>query len=57
MARSPEGLSSSGDAADMCTNEDAATVAARWFRGICTADAKGRVDFDTMLPGLVLDPH
>ncbi len=48
---SPKGLYSGADAADMCTNKDAAALAARWFRGIRTADAKGRVDFDTCYPG------
>lgn len=48
---SPTGLYSGADAADMCTNKDAAARAARWFRGIRTADAQGRVDFDTCFPG------
>jgi protocatechuate 3,4-dioxygenase beta subunit len=47
----PTGLYSGSDASNMCTNGDSAARASRWFRGIQTADANGRVDFDTCFPG------
>ncbi len=47
----PEGLYSGEDAIDFCTSGDATARAARWFRGVQTTDAKGRVDFDTCFPG------
>jgi protocatechuate 3,4-dioxygenase beta subunit len=47
----PAGLYSGSDASNMCTNGNSAARAARWFRGIQTADANGRVDFDTCFPG------
>ncbi|MFL5355055.1 protocatechuate 3,4-dioxygenase [Archangium sp.] len=47
----PSGLYSGSDAANMCTNGNAAARAARYFRGIQTADANGRVDFNTCFPG------
>lgn len=47
----PEGLYSGDDASDFCTSGDATARAARWFRGVQTSDAKGRVDFDTCFPG------
>ncbi|HEX8440957.1 protocatechuate 3,4-dioxygenase [Archangium sp.] len=47
----PNGLYSGSDASNMCTSGDSAARAARWFRGIQTADANGRVDFDTCFPG------
>lgn len=47
----PSGLYSGSDASNMCTNGDSAARAARWFRGIRTADANGRVDFNTCFPG------
>ncbi|WP_394840085.1 protocatechuate 3,4-dioxygenase [Pendulispora rubella] len=47
----PEGLYSGSDASDFCTSGDATARAARWFRGVQTADANGRVDFDTCFPG------
>lgn len=47
----PEGLYSGDDASDFCTSGDATARAARWFRGVQTTDAKGRVDFDTCFPG------
>lgn len=47
----PSGLYSGSDAANMCTNGDAAARAARYFRGIQAADANGRVDFNTCFPG------
>ncbi|TNF24443.1 MAG: protocatechuate 3,4-dioxygenase [Deltaproteobacteria bacterium] len=48
---SPEGLYSGADAIDFCTGGDAAHRANRWFRGVQTTDADGRVDFDTCFPG------
>jgi protocatechuate 3,4-dioxygenase beta subunit len=48
---SPAGLYSGSDASNMCTNGNAAARAARYFRGIQTADANGRVDFNTCFPG------
>ncbi|NMO18699.1 protocatechuate 3,4-dioxygenase [Pyxidicoccus fallax] len=47
----PEGLYSGGDASDFCTSGDATARAARWFRGVQTTDANGRVEFDTCFPG------
>lgn len=47
----PEGLYSGEDASDFCTTGDATARAARWFRGVQTTDAEGRVDFDTCFPG------
>jgi protocatechuate 3,4-dioxygenase beta subunit len=47
----PTGLYSGDDASDMCTAGDADARAARYFRGVQTTDAKGRVDFDTCFPG------
>lgn len=47
----PNGLYSGSDAANVCTFEDPEATAARWFRGIQTADEKGRVDFDSCYPG------
>ncbi|NBD11267.1 dioxygenase family protein [Corallococcus silvisoli] len=47
----PEGLYSGEDASDFCTSGDAVARAARWFRGVQTTDANGRVDFDTCFPG------
>src|SRR6185503_5344320 len=35
----------------MCTQNDAEALASRWFRGVQTTDASGRVDFDTCFPG------
>jgi protocatechuate 3,4-dioxygenase beta subunit len=35
----------------MCTNGNSEARASRWFRGIRTADANGRVDFNTCFPG------
>lgn len=34
-----------------CTYSNPAATAARWFRGLQTTDASGRVDFDTCFPG------
>jgi protocatechuate 3,4-dioxygenase beta subunit len=47
----PTGLYSGSDASNMCTTGDSAARASRWFRGIQTADANGRVDFNTCFPG------
>lgn len=47
----PGGLYSGEDASDFCTTGDATARAARWFRGVQTTDADGRVDFDTCFPG------
>lgn len=47
----PNGLYSGSDASNMCTNNDSAARAGRWFRGIQTADSSGRVDFNTCFPG------
>ncbi|MFP2929192.1 protocatechuate 3,4-dioxygenase [Pyxidicoccus sp. 3LG] len=46
-----EGLYSGEDASDFCTSGDATARANRWFRGVQTTDADGRVDFDTCFPG------
>ncbi len=46
-----EGLYSGTDAIDFCTKADQRARASRWFRGIRTSDAQGRVDFDTCFPG------
>jgi protocatechuate 3,4-dioxygenase beta subunit len=48
---SPAGLYSGDDASDFCTSGDATARAARWFRGVQTSDARGRVDFDSCFPG------
>lgn len=47
----PNGLYSGSDASDMCTLGDATARAKRYFRGVQTTDANGRVDFDTCFPG------
>lgn len=47
----PNGLYSGQEASDFCTGRDADARASRWFRGVQTTDAAGRVDFDTCLPG------
>ncbi len=47
----PTGLYSGDDAHPFCNHDEPAAVAARWFRGVQTTDEKGRVDFDTCLPG------
>ncbi|APR78490.1 putative dioxygenase [Minicystis rosea] len=46
-----EGLYSGDDASDFCTSGDETARAARWFRGVQTTDAAGRVNFDTCFPG------
>ena len=47
----PEGLYSGEDASDFCTSGDATARANRWFRGVQTTDANGRVNFNTCFPG------
>ena len=47
----PRGTYSGDDAPQNCTLGDQAAKAARYFRGIQTADENGRVDFDTCFPG------
>ncbi|WP_224363593.1 dioxygenase family protein [Hyalangium versicolor] len=47
----PEGLYSGEDASTFCTADDPSATSARWFRGVQTTDANGRVDFDTCFPG------
>lgn len=47
----PEGLYSGDDASTFCTADDPTATSARWFRGVQTTDANGRVDFDTCFPG------
>ena len=48
---SATGLYSGDDSISMCTLDNAEAVAARWFRGVQSTDAKGRADFDTCFPG------
>src|SRR5262249_1492330 len=48
---STAGLYSGNDSVQMCTSGNAQALAARWFRGIRTADANGRGPFDTCFPG------
>jgi protocatechuate 3,4-dioxygenase beta subunit len=48
---SPTGLYSGDDASEMCTSNDEEARAGRWFRGVQTTDAGGRVEFDTCFPG------
>lgn len=45
------GLYSGEDAIDMCTLNDPEAEAGRWYRGIQTAGADGKVYFDTCFPG------
>lgn len=47
----PKGVYSGNDAEQMCTGNDAEALQARWFRGVQTGNAAGRVDFDTCFPG------
>ncbi|WP_224247466.1 dioxygenase family protein [Hyalangium gracile] len=47
----PHGLYSGEDASTFCTSGDEGATSARWFRGVQTTDANGRVDFDTCFPG------
>lgn len=48
---SNRGLYSGDDAIDMCTTGDEDALAHRFYRGVQTTDAAGRVDFDTCFPG------
>lgn len=45
------GLYSGEDAAAACTQGDPAAKTQRFFRGVQSTDASGRVDFDSCLPG------
>lgn len=45
------GVYSGDDASQMCTGGDSEAEAARWYRGMQTTDADGRVDFNTCMPG------
>lgn len=45
------GTAAAGLPADFCTGGDADAEAHRYFRGVQTTDARGRVDFDTCYPG------
>ena len=47
----PDGLYSGEDASDFCTTGAARPRAARWYRGVQTTDANGRVHFNTCFPG------
>ncbi|EYF07690.1 dioxygenase family protein [Chondromyces apiculatus] len=48
---SPEGIYSGDDSIAFCNANDPEALASRWFRGVQTTDADGRVDFDTCFPG------
>ncbi len=45
------GLYSGNDANSMCTGNNSGAKAKRYFRGVQTTNAQGRVDFDTCFPG------
>lgn len=45
------GVYSGEDAAEMCTGNDAAAVASRWFRGVQNTDSEGKVFFNSCFPG------
>ena len=45
------GLYSGDDTAQMCTDGNEAALQSHWFRGKQTADASGRVEFDSCFPG------
>ena len=47
----PGGVYSGEDQHPFCNPNDPEARAARWFRGVQTTDADGRVDFDTCFPG------
>ncbi|WNG20188.1 protocatechuate 3,4-dioxygenase [Cystobacter fuscus] len=47
----PDGLYSGEDASDFCTTGDTRARSARWYRGVQTTDANGRVNFNTCFPG------
>jgi protocatechuate 3,4-dioxygenase beta subunit len=46
-----EGIYSGGDASAMCTLNDPEAVAGKWYRGMQTGGADGKVYFDTCFPG------
>jgi len=46
-----EGLYSGSDAATLCTLDDPEAVAGKWYRGVQTGGADGKVYFDTCFPG------
>ncbi|AKT40290.1 protocatechuate 3,4-dioxygenase [Chondromyces crocatus] len=48
---SPGGIYSGDDSIPFCNANDPDALAGRWFRGVQTSDASGRVDFDTCFPG------
>lgn len=48
---SNRGLYSGDDSIEMCTTGDPDAVTHRFYRGVQTTDANGRVDFDTCFPG------
>ena len=48
---SVDGFYSGSDAVPLCTSNNPGAMAARYFRGIRTADAAGRITFDTCFPG------
>ncbi|WP_235880298.1 protocatechuate 3,4-dioxygenase [Polyangium aurulentum] len=47
----PYGVYSGEDSVEMCTKNDEHALASRFFRGVQTTDADGRVDFDSCFPG------
>ncbi|WP_257451899.1 dioxygenase family protein [Archangium lipolyticum] len=47
----PAGVYSGEDQHPFCNPDNQEARAARWFRGVQTTDADGRVDFDTCFPG------
>jgi protocatechuate 3,4-dioxygenase beta subunit len=47
----PAGVYSGEDQHPFCNPDNAEARAGRWFRGVQTTDAEGRVDFDTCFPG------
>jgi protocatechuate 3,4-dioxygenase beta subunit len=47
----PSGVYSGDDQNPFCNPDNMEARAARWFRGVQTTDADGRVDFDTCFPG------
>lgn len=47
----PAGVYSGDDQHPFCNPDNQEARAARWFRGVQTTDADGRVDFDTCFPG------
>lgn len=46
-----EGFYSGDDAVALCTLDDPEAEASRWFRGVQTTNAEGKVFFDTCFPG------